>query len=77
MLRFCEGDVGECEGRGIWRTDIGVGMGVVETDMPRSVAAGRDGEEASCALPSVSLPLPLPLPLLLAIVWRIVSWGVL
>jgi hypothetical protein len=38
MLRCWLGEVGECVGRGIWRTEWGVGMGVVDTDIPRSEA---------------------------------------
>jgi hypothetical protein len=46
MLRFWLGDVGECSGKGMWRTDRGVGIGSVDTDMPLSLAPGRLGDAA-------------------------------
>jgi len=52
MLRCWLGEVEECCGRGMWRTDRGVGMGSVETDMPLSEAAGRDWEGDSAPFAS-------------------------
>jgi hypothetical protein len=81
MLRFWLGEVGECCGRGIWRTERGVGIGSVETDMPLSLAAGRFGDaapEASVVACDVDrFPFCLKLPPLFAMVCRIVSCGVL
>jgi hypothetical protein len=65
----------------MWRTDRGVGMGSVETDMPLSLAAGRFGDAAPA--PSIVAcdvdrwPFCLDPAPLLAIVCLIVSWGVL
>jgi hypothetical protein len=43
MLRCWLGEVGECDGKGIWRTEWGVGIGVVDTDIPGPY--GSDGPE--------------------------------
>lgn len=83
MLRLWLGDVGECEGSGMCRTEWGVGMGSVETDMPRSEAEGRfgtgeafvEGPLEDWGLGCFSFCL-LEAPLL-AIVCRIVRCGVL
>jgi hypothetical protein len=81
MLRLKLGEVAECCGNGMWRTDRGVGMGSVETDMPLSFAAGRLGdvalETSGVAWEVARLPLCLDLSPLLAIVCRMVSCGVL
>ena len=83
MLRCWLGDVGECEGRGMWRTECGVGIGVVDTDIPGPEEGGRrlvDGVLLDAALDSCWEPWWLfafeDVPLL-AIVWRIVNCGVL
>lgn len=80
MLRCWRGDVGERVGSGIWRTEWGVGIGSVETDMPLSAGPGRfKGEEVlgvvegGCGCFSACLALTF----LLATVCRIVSCGVL
>jgi hypothetical protein len=81
MLRLKLGEVAECCGKGIWRTDRGVGMGSVETDIPLSFAAGRLGDAAPDASgvdwDVARFPFCLDFSPLLAIVCRIVSCGVL
>lgn len=65
----------------MWRTDRGVGIGSVETDMPRSFAEGRlgdavpDGSAVACDVDRLSFCFDAT-PLL-AMVCRIVSCGVL
>jgi hypothetical protein len=51
MLRYWLGEVGEWDGSGMWRTEWGVGIGVVETDIPRSDdGVGRVWVEAALPL---------------------------
>lgn len=81
MLRCWLGEVGECRGNGIWRTERGVGIGSVETDMPLSFAEGRlgeavpDGSMLACEVDLLSFCFDTP-PLF-AIVCRIFNCGVL
>lgn len=81
MLRCWLGEVRECCGNGIWRTERGVGIGSVETDMPLSFAEGRLGEAAPDGSPLACemdrLSFCFDAPPLLAIVCRIVNCGVL